>query len=306
MAGETDLETLLESMHPIVRDGDYVYALWPHGKPLEGGVEAAVREAEGLTVVLRRDEADRLGLAYDFVAAWITLQIHSALEAVGLTAAVSAALTHAGISCNVLAGFHHDHLLVPVGDADRAMGVLQLLGRGIVLRTEQPEDRPAILALTAQAFSVSPVTGEPVQGTPIEVALLRELLDCDEYIPELSIVAEIGGDIVGHVISTRGWVGDLELVGLGPIGVVPTLQRRGIGSALMRETAARATAAAIPGIALLGSPAYYPRFGYQPATSVGVRPPEAAWADHFQVLRLPGWPDGVSGTFRYAAPFDRL
>ncbi|MFJ4026988.1 N-acetyltransferase [Paenarthrobacter sp. NPDC089989] len=306
MAGETDLQTLLGSMHPVTRDGDYVYALWPHGKPVEGDVEAAVREAEGLTVVLRRAEADRLGLSYDFVAAWITLQVHSALEAVGLTAAVSAALTHAGISCNVLAGFHHDHLLVPVADADRAMDVLHLLGRGIVLRSEQPQDRPAILALTAQAFSVSPLTGEPVEGVPVEVGLLRELFDCDEYVPDLSIVAEIGGDIVGHVISTRGSVGSLELVGLGPIGVAPTLQRRGIGSALMRETAIRAAAAGIPGIALLGSPAYYPRFGYQPAASLGVRPPEAAWGDHFQLLRLPGWPDGVTGTFRYAAPFDRL
>ncbi|MFF2842878.1 N-acetyltransferase [Paenarthrobacter sp. NPDC057981] len=306
MAGETDLERLLESLHPIVRDGDYVYALWPHGRPLEGDVEAAVREAEGLTVVLRRDEADRLGLSYDFVAAWITLQIHSALEAVGLTAAVSAALTHAGISCNVLAGFHHDHLLVPTGDADRAMGVLQLLSRGIVLRTEQPGDRPAILALTAQAFSVSPVTGEPVQGTPIEVALLRGLFDSDEYIPELSIVAEIGGDIVGHVISTRGWVGDEPFLGLGPIGVAPTLQRRGIGSALLQETATRAAAAGEPGIALLGSPVYYPRFGYVPAVSLGVQPPEARWGDHFQVLALPGWHDGVRGTFRFATPFERL
>ncbi|MFI2565058.1 N-acetyltransferase [Paenarthrobacter sp. NPDC018779] len=306
MAGETDLQTLLGSMHPVMRDGDYVYALWPHGKPVEGDVEAAVREAEGLTVVLRRAEADRLELSYDFVAAWITLQVHSALEAVGLTAAVSAALTHAGISCNVLAGFHHDHLLVPVADADRAMDVLHLLGRGIVLRSEQPEDRPAILALTAQAFSVSPVTGEPVEGVPVEVGLLRELFDCEEYVPDLSIVAEIGGDIVGHVISTRGSVGSLEPVGLGPIGVAPTLQRRGIGSALMRETEVRAAAAGIPGIALLGSPAYYPRFGYRPAASLGVRPPEPAWGDHFQLLRLPGWPDGVTGTFRYAAPFDRL
>ncbi|MFK0003272.1 N-acetyltransferase [Paenarthrobacter sp. NPDC090522] len=306
MAGETDLQTLLGSMHPVMRDGDYVYALWPHGRPLEGDVEAAVREAEGLTVVLRRAEAERLGLSYDFVAAWITLQIHSALEAVGLTAAVSAALTHAGISCNVLAGFHHDHLLVPATDAGRAMEVLHLLGRGIVLRSEQPEDRPAILALTAQAFSVSPVTGEPVEGVPVEVGLLRELFDCEEYVPDLSIVAEIGGDIVGHVISTRGSVGGLVLVGLGPIGVAPTLQRRGIGSALMRETAVRAAAAGIPGIALLGSPAYYPRFGYVPAASLGVEPPVAAWGDHFQLLRLPGWPDGVTGTFRYAAPFDRL
>ena len=306
MPGETDLKTLLESLHPVIRDGDYVYALWPHGKPLEGGIEAAVREAEGLTVVLRRDEADRLGLAYDFVAAWITLQIHSALEAVGLTAAVSAALTHAGISCNVLAGFHHDHLLVPVAEADRALDVLRLLARGVVLRTERPEDRPEILELAARAFSVSPVTGEPVEGTPSEVGLLRELFECDEYIPELSIVAEIGGDIVGHAISTRGWIGDLELVGLGPLGVLPQFQRRGVGSALMRETAARATAAGEPAIALLGSPLYYPRFGYVPATSFGVEPPEPAWGDHFQLLPLPAWPDGVRGTFRYAAPFEHV
>jgi hypothetical protein len=306
MPGETDLKTLLESLHPVVRDGDYVYALWPHGKPLEGDIEAAVREAEGLTVVLRRDEADRIGLTYDFVASWITLQIHSALEAVGLTAAVSAALTHAGISCNVLAGFHHDHLLVPVADAGRAMDVLRLLARGVVLRTERPEDRPEILELTARAFSVSPVTGQPVQGTPLEVGLLRELFECDEYIPELSIVAEIGGDIVGHVISTRGWIGDLELVGLGPIGVLPQFQRRGVGSALMRESAARATAAGEPAIALLGSPLYYPRFGYVPATSLGVEPPEAAWGDDFQLLPLPAWPDAVRGTFRYAAPFERV
>jgi len=306
MSGETDLKTLLESLHPVVRDGDYVYALWPHGRPLSGGIEAAVREAEGLTVVLPRDEADSLGLSYDFVAAWITLQVHSALEAVGLTAAVSAALTHAGISCNVLAGFHHDHLLVPSADAARAMDVLRLLARGVVLRTERPEDRPEILELTARAFSVSPVTGEPVAGTPLEVELLRSLFDCPEYLPQFSIVAEMGGEIVGHAISTRGWIGDLELLGLGPIGVLPHFQKRGVGSALMRETAARASAAGEPGIALLGSPLYYRRFGYVPATSVGVQPPEPVWGDHFQLLTLPGWPDDVRGTFRYAAPFNEL
>ncbi|MFW0773749.1 N-acetyltransferase [Paenarthrobacter nitroguajacolicus] len=306
MSGETDLKTLLESLHPVVRDGDYVYALWPHGRPLSGGIEAAVREAEGLTVVLPRDEADSLGLSYDFVAAWITLQVHSALEAVGLTAAVSAALTHAGISCNVLAGFHHDHLLVPSADAARAMDLLRLLARGVVLRTERPEDRTEILELTARAFSVSPATGEPVEGIPIEVDLLRELFECSEYVPELSIVAEMGGEIVGHAISTRGWVGEFELLGLGPVGVLPPFQRRGVGSALMRETAARATALGEPGIALLGSPHCYRRFGYVPATSLGVEPPEPVWGEHFQLLALPGWPDDVRGTFRYAAPFNRL
>ncbi|WP_314215276.1 ACT domain-containing protein [Pseudarthrobacter equi] len=124
MTAEKNLQSLLAGMHPVQRDGEYVYVLWPHGRPLEGHVEAAVREAEGLTVVLPRAEADRLGLPYDFVAAWITLEIHSALEAVGLTAAVARALTDAGISCNVLAGFHHDHLLVPAADAQRTLQVL--------------------------------------------------------------------------------------------------------------------------------------------------------------------------------------
>lgn len=306
MPGESDLKTLLQSLHPVVRDGEYVHALWPHGRPLEGGVEAAVREAEGLTVVLRRDEADRLGLTYDFVASWITLQVRSALEAVGLTAAVSAALTHAGISCNVLAGFHHDHLLVAAADTGRAMEVLQLLSRGVVLRSERPGDRAEILDLTARAFSVSPVTGEPVEGTPVEVGLLRELFECSGYIPELSIVAEIGGEIVGHAISTRAWIDGLPVLGLGPIGVLPTFQRRGVGTALMRETTARATALGERGIALLGSTAYYPRFGYVPASSLGVEPPEAAWGAHFQLLPLPEWPDGVRGTFRYAEPFNKL
>lgn len=88
-----------------------------------------VAEAEGLTLVVRREEADAAGLAYDFVAGWITLRVHSALEAVGLTAAVSTALADAGISCNVVAGFHHDHLFVPYVQADHAVALLHRLAR---------------------------------------------------------------------------------------------------------------------------------------------------------------------------------
>jgi predicted N-acetyltransferase YhbS len=314
MTGEKDIRTLLASIRPILREGEYVYALWPYGRPLVAGIEAAVREAEGLTVVLPRAEADKLGLPYDFVAAWITLEVHSSLEAIGLTAAVSAALTDARISCNVLAGFHHDHLLVPVADADRALETLHELAAEssdqpapeLVLRSERPEDRPAILELTAAAFSVSPATGLPVDGEPVEVGLLKELFDCDEYLSEFSIVAEQEGEVVGHVISTRGWVGDLELLGLGPIGVVPRLQHHGIGSALMQETVSRANAAGERGIALLGSPEYYSRFGFVPSVSLGIEPPEVGWGDHFQLLPLAVWPGGVHGRFRYAGPFERL
>lgn len=313
MTGDKDLRALLATMRPALREGEFVYVLWPHGKALAGGMAAAVREAEGLTVVLPRAEADRLGLSYDFVGAWITLEMHSSLEAVGLTAAVSTALTAAKISCNVLAGFHHDHLMVPVADTERALEVLHELaadsGRPrpaavLVLRSEQPADRPAILALAAAAFAVSPLTGLPVEGEPEEVGLLRRLFDCADYLPEFSIVAVLDGEIAGHAISTRGRVGELELLGLGPIGVLPRLQRQGIGSALMKETVARANAAGERGIALLGDPDYYARFGFVPSTSLGVEPPDPAWGVHFQLLPLAVWPGGVSGTFRYAGPFN--
>ena len=314
MTAEMNLQALLAGMHPVQREGEYVYVLWPHGRPLAAGIEAAVREAEGLTVVLPRAEADRQGLSYDFVGAWITLQIHSDLEAVGLTAAVSRALTEARISCNVLAGFHHDHLLVPVADAPRALEVLAELAarnrdapaRELMLRSENPADREAILALTAEAFAISPATGLPAGGEPVEVGLLRALFDAEEYLPHLSVVAVQDGEIVGHVISTRGWVGDQGLLGLGPIGVTPRLQRQGIGSALMRETIDRANAAGERGIVLLGSPDYYARFGFVPASTFGIQAPDPSWGDYFQFLPLALWSGGAHGTFRYAEPFSLI
>jgi hypothetical protein len=83
-----------------------------------------VREAEGTTLVVERGEAERAGLHGEFPSAWITLEVHSALEAVGFTAAFSAALTRAGISANVVAAFHHDHVFVPEHRADDALRVL--------------------------------------------------------------------------------------------------------------------------------------------------------------------------------------
>ncbi|BAS07927.1 acetyltransferase [Arthrobacter sp. Hiyo4] len=110
-------------------------------------------------------------------------------------------------------------------------------------------------------------------------------------------------EIVGHVISTRGWVGDYGLLGLGPIGVTPRLQRHGIGTALMNDTIARANAAGEGGIALLGSTEYYPRFGFVPAASFGVLPPDTAWGTTSSYSR---WRSGLAGsTVRFGTP-DRL
>ena len=113
MAGETSLATLLRSMSPQLNDGEYVFCSLPDRSLLQDcEVLGSFREREGLTVILPRQQAERLGLGFDYVAAWITLNVHSALEAVGLTAAFAGALGKAGISCNVIAGYYHDHLFV--------------------------------------------------------------------------------------------------------------------------------------------------------------------------------------------------
>jgi hypothetical protein len=124
-AGETDLAVLLRSMRPELLPGEWFFATVEPGMTVDAA--ATVREPEGLSVVVNRREAERLGATTTHAYRWITLRVHSSLEAVGLTAAVSAALTTHGISCNVIAGAFHDHLLVPVARADDAVRALRQL-----------------------------------------------------------------------------------------------------------------------------------------------------------------------------------
>lgn len=130
MARENDLASLLQGLSPRLNDGRYVYTRVHTGVPAGADPIVVVREDEGLTLVLTQEEADRLDLAYEFVAAWITLRVHSVLEAVGLTAAVSQVLTEAGISANVVAGYTHDHVFVPLQRADDAMRAMATLTPG--------------------------------------------------------------------------------------------------------------------------------------------------------------------------------
>jgi uncharacterized protein len=120
-----DLTSLLRALEPYVRPGEYVFCTLREA-PANLEPVASIREDEGLTVVVPRDIADEAGWGYDFVAAMITLNVRSRLDAVGLTAVVSSLLAKAGISCNVVAGYFHDHLFVPV---ERAEEVLEVLGR---------------------------------------------------------------------------------------------------------------------------------------------------------------------------------
>ena len=125
MPGEKDLVQLLKTMQPTLNEGEYVFCTVVDLKDIPTDqIISFFKETEGFTIILARSLADQWQLEYSFVAAWITLTVHSALDAVGLTAAFSNALADVGISCNVVAAYYHDHIFVDKKDAERAMEVL--------------------------------------------------------------------------------------------------------------------------------------------------------------------------------------
>ena len=126
----SDLNQLLRSLQPELQEGVYVFVRLARG-PREWSVEplATFREKEGVSAILRAEDALYLNLKPLFHAAWITLTVASDLAAVGLTAAVATALAGRGISCNVVAAAVHDHLFVPVERAQEAMAALKELSR---------------------------------------------------------------------------------------------------------------------------------------------------------------------------------
>jgi hypothetical protein len=126
MSGEKDLQILLKSMKPEHNSGDYVFCkVEKLGNLNLDEVEMFFKEKEATTLILKREIAEKLNLDYSMTTSWITLSVHSSLEAVGLTAAFSKALSDKGISCNVVAGFYHDHIFVGKSDTEKAMQILK-------------------------------------------------------------------------------------------------------------------------------------------------------------------------------------
>jgi len=115
-------------MEPVLHAGIYAYCVVPHGVDITAlSPVTTVSESEGLTLVLPEEQAIHASLPVLFRAAWITLTVHSDLQAIGLTAAFASALGEAGISCNVVAGAFHDHIFVPVEQAHQAVAALKAL-----------------------------------------------------------------------------------------------------------------------------------------------------------------------------------
>jgi putative acetyltransferase len=166
-----------------------------------------------------------------------------------------------------------------------------------IIRTQRPTDLEAVRHVVTWAFDNS-VVGE----------LAVELWHAPACAAGLSCVAEFGGRVVGHVILTRAWVDAperlVEVLVLGPLGVVPEQQRQGIGGALVAHALREAEKVGAPLVFLEGHPDYYPRFGFEPAGPLGfvkpsVRIPDAA----FQVVTLPAYQPWMTGALVYAEQF---
>jgi len=130
MAGETNLENLLHSLSPELVDGEFVFCTIQgssYGDYANASAIASFTETEGLTLVLPRDAAEKVGLGYETVFRCISLGVHSSLKATGLTAAVSGKLSEHGIVANVIAAYFHDHVFVPADSAQRAIDLLSSL-----------------------------------------------------------------------------------------------------------------------------------------------------------------------------------
>ncbi len=128
MAGKKNLSLLQKELTPVLNPGEFVFVTTKDSSIVNNGEAIGqFKEKEGFTLILERHKARELGLSYDYIASWITLSMHSSLEAVGLTALFSTELAKHEISCNVIAGYYHDHIFVAKKDADRAMTVLSNL-----------------------------------------------------------------------------------------------------------------------------------------------------------------------------------
>lgn len=164
----------------------------------------------------------------------------------------------------------------------------------LFLRRETTGDRAAIVAIHAAAFAREHGVEPP------EARLVDALRDAGDLIPELSIVATLHGQAIGHVACSRAEIDGRPALGLAPLGVVPAQQNRGVGQALMHAVLAAADALDQSAVALLGEPGYYRRFGFVPAREVDIQPPDSRWGDHFQVRPLTAWDASIRGAFRYA------
>jgi putative acetyltransferase len=165
----------------------------------------------------------------------------------------------------------------------------------VKIRREAEADYDAVAEVTAAAF-----------GKQDEARLVEAIRGCEEYVPELTLVAEENGRIVGHVMYSYSALdgSDTRLLQLSPLSVAPDRQRTGIGSALTRKSLRLADERGEPLVLVLGHPTYYPRFGFRPASTLGLQAPNPEWPDEaFMAVPLSAYESKLRGRVTFAPPF---
>jgi putative acetyltransferase len=166
--------------------------------------------------------------------------------------------------------------------------------QGVTVRVAEPSDRDSILTAVREAFARGGRDGQE------EVDIVVNTWKLGAAVEGLELVAVDGGSLVGHVLAARGDLGGREAIAVAPLAVLPSHQGRGVGSALMNELLHHAEAAGHPLVALLGNPAYYGRFGFEPSGPFDIwYLPVGKGDPHFQIRRLAAFDPSFKGQFTY-------
>lgn len=165
------------------------------------------------------------------------------------------------------------------------------------IRPEKPTDKKVIYELIREAFA----TAEHSDGT--EQELVDALRNSDAYIPELSLVAEIDDEIVGHIMFTKAKVKEEEVLALAPLSVKPSYQKQQVGTKLIEEGHRLASELGFTYSVVLGSDLYYPKFGYVPVSSLGISAPSGIPSEYFMAIKLSEEAPSLKGEMSYAKEF---
>ena len=173
------------------------------------------------------------------------------------------------------------------------------MNRDLVLRRERPGDEASTRSLHDLAFGVPDGARHS-----LETQILDRLRADGDVLDALTLVADLHGAVVGHIVCSRATMGEGPSIALGPIAVHPDHQGEGIGSALVAAVLVTADLGGEPSVVLLGDPGWYKHFGFRTAAEYGIGSP-GPWPDQFfQVRPLQAWDPGLAGPFRYAPAFD--